>query len=193
VRLGLARYDETIADATAVIGLDPAAAGAYMRRGLAWSKKQDQGRAILDFNEAIRLSPQESDAFLARGYAWSVRKEYDKAIADFNEAIRLDSRSISAHTERAWLRATCPEPMHRDGKQAVESATRACALTAWKNAGPISTLAAAHAEAGDFDAAVQWEETAQRLYDDDGDRDAGRARLELYREKKPYHEGPDRR
>ena len=54
------------------------------------------------------------------------------------------------------MRATCPEEKHRNGQQAVEYATKACELTAWKNAPYLGTLAAAYAEAGDFAKAVQF-------------------------------------
>ena len=92
----------------------------------------------------------------------------------------------------AWLLATCPEDRFRDGKKAVAAATRACELTRWKNAEVLDTLAAADAEAGDFDAAVKWQLKALGLMgkDDEPGRKAMDARLVLYRAKKPYREQP---
>ena len=46
----------------------------------------------------------------------------------------------------------------------------------------LDTLAAASAEAGDFDAAVKWQEKVQGLYWDALDKEHGLARLTLYRE-----------
>ena len=84
--------------------------------------------------------------------------------------------------------ATCPEPKYRDGKRAVEHATKACELSEWNESNAITTLAASHAEAGDFDAAVKWQTKANGLYVDPDDKREGEERLKLYREKKPYRE-----
>ena len=127
------------------------------------------------------------------GSAWEKKGRYDKALADFNEAIRLDPRDGWNHNNRAWLLATCPEARYRDGRQAVASATHACELAGWKQAYLIGTLAAAYAEAGDFDAAIKWQTRANAMYSDAKDRSNGEARLELYRAKRPItRTGPDR-
>ena len=107
-------------------------------------------------------------------------------MGDFNEAIRLDPRNGFAHNNRAWLWATCPAGKYRDGKKAVESAGKACELGEWKNAYQVDTLAAAYAEAGDFETAVKWQLKANALYSDAKDRENAEARLKLYRDKKPF-------
>ena len=65
-------------------------------------------------------------------------------------------------------------------------------MTDWKDADYLDTLAAAYAEAGDFDAAVKWQEKALGLLakDDEQNRKDFDARLTLYRAKKPYREEP---
>ncbi len=65
---------------------------------------------------------------------------------------------------------------------------RRARLTGWKNASYLATLAAAHAEAGDFDSAVKWQAKANALYPEAEDRTKGETRLKLYREKTPYRE-----
>ena len=65
---------------------------------------------------------------------------------------------------------------------------KACELTAWKDADHLSTLAAAHAEAGDFEAAQTRQTDANALYSRPEDREKGEIRLKLYREKKPYRD-----
>ena len=52
----------------------------------------------------------------------------------------------------------------------------------------LGTLAAAYAEAGDFDSAVKWQTRANELYPDPAGKLQGEERVKLYREKKPYRE-----
>ena len=81
--------------------------------------------------------------------------------------------------------ATCPDAKFQDGKMAVESATRACQLSEWKGANYLDTLAAAYAEEGTFDKAVEWQEKAIQL---SPHMESFQERLRLYKEKKPYRE-----
>jgi tetratricopeptide (TPR) repeat protein len=83
--------------------------------------------------------------------------------------------------------ATSPNAKRRDGKTAIEFATKACELTSWKDPAYLDTLSAAYAESGDFDAAVKWQTKAIELLTNEGEKDAYRTRLKLYQERKPYH------
>ena len=179
-------YDIALADYNEAIRLDPNLAVAYYDRGNVWFDMQEYDKALADYNEAIRLDPNLAVAYTNRGVAWGHKQEYDKALADYNEAIRLDPQDTSAHNGRAWVWATSPEEKYRDGKRAVESATRGCELSGWKEANHLGTLAAAYAEVGDFVKAVEWQTKAIELLKDEKGKDDYRARLKLYQEKKPY-------
>ena len=89
----------------------------------------------------------------------------------------------------AWLLATSPDDALRDGKRAVELAKQACDVTDWEEAHIISTLAAAHAEAGDFEAARTYSRQAvEKGGDDEEIRLQLEAELASYREEKPWRE-----
>jgi tetratricopeptide (TPR) repeat protein len=178
-------YDKAIADFDEAIRLDPTSAGAYYNRGLAWGYKRNLDNAILDFTDAIRLDPKYAVAYKNRGNAWHYKNDYDRAIDDYNEAVKLDPGNAKAHSSRAWLWATCFDENYRDGKRAVESATRACELTNWNDSKCLGTLAAAWAEAGDFDEAVKWQTKALEIAPKEQKEDL-LARFKLYQEKKPY-------
>ena len=73
-------------------------------RGVAYSSKGDQDRAIADFNEAIQLDPKYALAFASRAFAYASKRDNDRAIADFNEAIRLDPKNARAFCYRGELK-----------------------------------------------------------------------------------------
>ncbi len=74
------------------------------------------------------------------------------------------------------------------GKRAVAAATKACELTEWKAPLMLDTLAAAYAEAGDFERAVKWQTKANELYSDPKEKTEGERRLKLYQAKQPYRD-----
>ena len=123
---------------------------------------------------------------------WYSKKEYGKAIADYNKAISLDAKDGWTYNARARIWATCPDACFRDGKKAIESATRACELSKWKHALPIATLAAAYAESGDFLRAAEYQQRANNLYGNQNEKEKqeGERRLKLYQERKPLREHP---
>ena len=89
---------------------------------------------------------------------------------------------------RAWLLASAPDAKYRDGKKAVESATRACELTNWKESSLLAILAAACGEAGDFESAIKWQTTADALHSDDLEKAVGQCRLKLFEQKRPVRD-----
>ncbi len=126
-----------------------------------------------------------------RGRYLSERGEYSRALAGYEEAIKLDPKNGFALNGLAWLLATRPEAQLRDGRRAVELATRACELTFRADEACVDTLAAAHAEAGDFKAAVESQREAIGLLSQgDPSLEHYRARLDAYKANKPFREVP---
>src|SRR5262249_31771065 len=147
-----ARYREAIR-------IDPKLPNAHRGLGVALMASGDPDGAIAHLKETIQLAPKFPLAHYHLGLALVDRRDLDGAIASWREASELDRKSFPPLTALAWLLATGPDRV-RDGKQAVEVATRACELTGWKNPVCIAILAAAHAEAGDFDKAVELQKKA---------------------------------
>jgi tetratricopeptide (TPR) repeat protein len=180
-------YDRAIADYTQALRLSPRNTDALVGRGMSHRKKRQLDKAIADYTEAIKIDPKGVNARYNRANAYKAQRDFARALADFQETLRLDPRYAEAHNNLAWLSATCPDAKFRDGKRAVEHATRACELTEWKRVDMVDTLAVAQAEAGNFEQAVQWARKAVELAPEDV-KDEVRSHLRLFEANKPYRE-----
>ncbi len=105
-----------------------------------------------------RSAPSDSggrirDAFVR---VFRLLRERDKMAADaaLRDALRRIDDSIPMSNAVAWLLATSPDDTVRDGRIALEVATRCCLATERKDPEILDTLAAAQAEAGRFDEAA---------------------------------------
>ncbi len=68
----------------------------------------------------------------------------------------------------------------------------ACRLTGYKDRSYIDTLAAAYAEASDFDSAVRFEEKAMAIGASPEDVKAMREHLASFKQHRPYRDTPER-
>jgi tetratricopeptide (TPR) repeat protein len=179
-------YDKAISDFTTALKLDPKSANALYERGVAWRKKGEFAKALEDLNVALKLEPDHAWAMRERGQLRHDQGDFARALADFEHVFKLDPEGLG-YSALAWFWATCPDAKYRNGKKALEYALKDCALYSRNNALELNTRAAAHAELGDFKAAVHWQKQALKLapaYD----REQYQHRLELYQAGKPYRQ-----
>ena len=187
--IGNGDYHKAIDDYTAAIALDAKYLAAYENRGVAFNRQGQYDKAIKDFNQAIAIDPKNSNAFFNRGLARSRAGQFAAAIDDYTQAIQISPESTDARNGRAWLRATCALAKYRDGAQAVEDATTLCQLTDWKLPEALDTLAVSYAEAGDFPAAIKWQQKAIDLAEGSLADDM-RQHLALFQAGQAYHSQP---
>lgn len=181
--------DRALADFDELVQLDPSVASYHAARGNVQGEQGKLDDALESLDKAIRLAPNIGVFYSWRAYLWSAKGEHNNMIQDFEEGIRRSPENADCWTLRAWVLATSPIAEHRNGKQAIADATKACELTDWKNYNCLENLAAAYAEANDFAQAVPWQEKAVSMTPP-GKRAEYESRLKLYREGKPYRDVP---
>jgi tetratricopeptide (TPR) repeat protein len=137
---------------------------------------------------ALSSSGHETDAvsnFLATARSDPVR------FGNFLDAMQFDTNHVILINNLAWAFATNPDPKLRNGKYAVQLATRACEMTGYQTTIFVGTLAAAYAEDSRFDDAISTAQLACSLASASGRPELLKKNqdlLELFRSRQPYHE-----
>jgi tetratricopeptide (TPR) repeat protein len=180
---------DAVDDLNEVVKLNPEFVGAYMNRGNIYAREGELEKAIADYSAALQRDSNLTDIYVSRAELFVRKKKYQQAVSDLQTAVQMKTkRPEAALNSLAWLRATCPEPGMRNGKEAVQLAVKACDLSEWKDLGTIDTLAAAYAETGDFDRATNYQQRVLQMVRPPTDLRQLQQRLALYREHKPYRE-----
>jgi hypothetical protein len=168
----------------------PPNAAAFSDRGAFHLAAGRFAEALADGEESLRLEPRLSQGHYLIGDICAAGGEYARAVCAFEKAVELSPRHLASCNMLAWLKATCPVDAVRDGESAVELATRACELTGFAASAYLDTLAAAHAEVGDFEEACRWQKEAIRMAPAEEKEDC-RSRLQLYRAGRPMRLSQD--
>jgi len=186
----LGELDPALADLEKVMRLNPTFVGAYTNRGAIYLRKGELDRAIADFRHAAKMDVHLVAAYQGEVLALLRKNKRVDAAQYIGRIAQLDRIQVpDVLNSVAWFLATSPDSNMRDGKGAIKAAQKACELSKWKDWRDIDTLAAAHAEAGEFDQAIDYENQALALATDQPDlvRKA-KERLQLYQQHRPYRE-----
>jgi protein O-mannosyl-transferase len=193
--LGLAlsqqgKTDGAMAEWQKALELDPSYVKARLNLASALMDKGRIDEAIEHYRKVIESTPNDARVHFQLGQGLARKGQAREAVGQFEKALVLQPANDVVLNELAWTLATCPDAAVRNGPKALELAQKAAELSGGKDAPTLDTLAAAQAECGNFDAAV---ESAQRALAMAGKKgaDAGlargiRERLELYRKATPY-------
>ncbi len=146
--------------------------------------------AIAYARKAALLSPNSATVHGLLGALLSSTGRHAEALTHLKAAHAGNPGDVTIASNLAWVLATSPEAIHRDGREAVRLAEWACKATAYKSPPLLDTLAAAYAEAGQFDEAVSTTLQALEIVRANPASSTAtlESRLELYRAGKPYRE-----
>ena len=187
-------YERAVLDFTRAIELTASEPGTRAYRAYAYAKLGQRAHAVADATAGTKLNPAEMPLLRAedlevRASAYRILGQQELALRDFREAVHEMPKTSKANSMLAWLLATCPNERFRNGAEAVSAAKRACDLAHWQESGCIDTLAAAYAEAGDFDQAIKYEK--QALSDSSlapKEKEEREKRLALFQQRTPFRD-----
>jgi len=185
--LGNVEFDEALEDFARTLRLEPDRVEALLNRGSLYLRRKEYNKALADFSTVVTLKPEEAAPYDTRAHAYYIKGDYQAAVQDYLTALQNDPQYVPAYVNFAWLLSTCPDEQYRNGKQAIGHATVACKFTEYKEYKILDTLAAAHAEAGNWQEAVRWQARVVAMAPPQ-ERPTFFARYNRYREQQPYRD-----
>jgi len=141
------------------------------------------------FDEAVRLDPANAEIVCSRGDLLADMGRYRDALADYAQTIQLDPEFAHAYRNGAWLLATCPDEKFRDAENAIAGARRALEFSYGDRHIALDTLAAALANAGQFEEAISTLQQAVEIAPQQT-RPTYLARLQMYQQHQPFRTRP---
>ena len=190
------RLKEALVSVNAHIKRDPNAHRGYDARAGVWHRMREFRKEAKDLAKAGELAPEDGIRPYFRGRAYASAGMYREAVADFEKGRRQPLTGVKSSASLAWLLATCPNGDIRDAGQALGVIKEAQEFPASRLHVRLGVLAAAHAETGDFEKAVKYQQQALAAAKgietggDGHDRYDLGLRLALYRKKKPFRDHP---
>ena len=149
------RTDEAVVEFRAALAVNPHHVGALQNLAVIAAQKGDLPEALKFCDRALSEAPRDVSLLFNRGCVLQKLHRAAEAARDYERAIGMDPNRQEILKPLAWMRAAHPDPALRNGREAMELATRLNELTNYSLADALDVLAAAQAEAGDFEQARQ--------------------------------------
>jgi tetratricopeptide (TPR) repeat protein len=185
------QFEQAIPHYEKALERNPGSAELHTQLGLALARRDRIAEAIPHFEQALKLSPGLVEARYWLGAALMTEGQGARGLAEWRQALRQEPDNLQVINDAAWVLATSRDAALRNGTEAVTLAEHAAKLTSAKEPALMATLAAAYAETGRFDQAVELEKRAIELAAEQGKSalvSTLRARLTVLEAKTPIRE-----
>ncbi|HJT33305.1 MAG TPA: tetratricopeptide repeat protein [Pirellulales bacterium] len=164
--VAVADYRKALADSDAAVRLLPRETKPLLYRAVTQAALGNFEPAKQDVAAALRLDPENTfDTYGILAQVSAHEAGDAQAVVALEQSLpgatRLQQAAI--YSQLALILATYPDPKIRDGQQALAAGKKACELSDGRSFWALVGLAAAHAECGDFAAAVDCQQKALAL------------------------------
>jgi tetratricopeptide (TPR) repeat protein len=151
--------------------------------GVSFLEMGRMNEAMAHLQTALEIEPKFGDAHYNLGNTYLQIGQAKEALFHYTKALEIDPNDTQTLNNMAWILATWPDALTRDGAKAVALAERADSLTRGASQMISATLAAAYAEAGRFAEALKTGQRALQLATAEGNApraDSIRMQIERY-------------
>jgi len=176
-----------------VLHLDPGAADVNFNRGVAFERLAMVEEAQSSYEAELIRDGQHEQARGALVALLQRTGQHAQAVVHARAMLEAEPEHMGAQLVLAWLLATTRDASLRNGPEAVRVARALVKQAGDHDPFLLDTLAASLACAGEWEEAQRTQELAlgKLPAEEEADlRSSMQARLELYRQRKPYREGP---
>jgi protein O-mannosyl-transferase len=185
------RLNDAIIHLRTAVELRPDFPDAHYNLGTALFQKGDLDGAIEQWRTTLSIHPYDAGAHTSLGNALVQKGLFGEAADHYEKALQSEPDSILPLNNLAWLMSTGPDDSLRNNEIAVELATKANQLSNESNPVFIRTLAAAYAQAGQFDKAIATAGRAAEKANAQGEHDLAleiRQDVDLYQRSTPLRD-----
>jgi protein O-mannosyl-transferase len=184
--------DDAIKQYRSAIDIKPDYVEAYFNLGNALTKKGDVDDAIYNYRKALQIDPDFFKSYYNIAKILYGEGKIAEAIDNFQRALTINKETPQTLFNLSWIYATSENKSYRNGKKAVKLAEKLCRLTGHQQPLALDALAAAYAENGNFNKAVEIAQKALILAFQPGPKElilGLKKRLKLYQLRQPYRQG----
>src|SRR6266581_957192 len=185
------RLSDAIAHFRQAIELRPDFPDAHYNLGTALFQKGDLDGAITEWRTMLSIHPYDAGAHTSLGNALVQKGLLGEAADHYEKALQSEPDSILPLNNLAWVMSTGPDDSLRNNEIAVQLAIKANQLSKENNPVFIRTLAAAYAQAGQFEKAIETARRALERANAEGAHDLAvqiREDVDLYQRRTPLRD-----
>jgi Tfp pilus assembly protein PilF len=173
------------------VSINPRDPSAHYRLGNLLLRQGKYDLAVASLEDSLRIDPHFQPSRFALARAYQTRGDARNAVREYRKALAGRPDWPEVQNNLAWILATHPDASVRNATDAVRLASLASGGSHDRDPALLDTLAAAYAEAGDFEAARNTALEALDLAKSPRNRDLAAQisdRLRLYQSGRPFRD-----